>query len=482
MNDNITEGERLRHLAELAIVEAPVDPLMEQLCGLACGLLDMPMAFVTVLDAAQAHIKAHQGFDYVPLPRETTFCDTTIRNDEPLIVPNLAEDPRFAENIYVVEAPHVRFYAGIPLAVTPGVRLGALCIVDVVPRELTAEQVACLQNLAALVVGQMRHHASRQTMAKQALELARKQKILTQTAQLAGVGGFEIEPETGKLTASDELRRLLGRDELATLDSLLSSFETHGGDALREAFARLRRGKSDLDTEVEMNVADGRRHVRVYAERATTSSGTRIVGIVQDITERKQANGELEWLATHDTLTRVANRAAFTQKTEVALQRADTTGDRVALILLDVDRFKTINDTLGHDVGDRVLVAVADRLVAAVGSRGTVARLGGDEFGILVDAVEAESAIAAVAGDILATLRQPYLFEELKLGTRATLGVAISTQDVTTATTLFKEADIALYEAKRAGRDGFALFRAEMRVASTIRRQRLSTDSLAAAG
>ena len=482
MNDCIAEGERLRHLAELAIVEAPVDPLMEQLCGLACGLLDMPVAFVSILDAAQAHIKAHRGHAYISIPREIAFCDVTIRGDAPLIVPDLAADPRFAETPLVVEAPHIRFYAGIPLAVTPGVRVGALCVVDTVPRELTAEQIACLRGLAGLVVGQLRHHASRQTMARQAIELARKQKILAQTAQLAGVGGFEVEPGTGTLTASDELRRLIGRADVSTLDGLLSCFEANGGATIREAFGRLVRGDGTLDTEIEMAVAaGGPRHVRVYAEAATTPSGERIVGIVQDITDQKRATRELEWLATHDTLTRVCNRAAFTQRTESAIRRAEASGDRVALILLDVDRFKTVNDTLGHDVGDRVLVAVAERLVAAVGRRGTVARLGGDEFGILVDAVEAESAIAAVAGDILAALREPYLFEDLEIGTRATIGIAISTRDGTSAASLFKEADIALYEAKRAGRDGFALFRAEMRVASRIRRGRLTTARLAAA-
>ena len=415
------------------------------------------------------------------MPRKIAFCNVTIRGDEPLIVPDLAVDSRFAETPLVVDAPHVRFYAGIPLAIAPGVCVGALCVIDSVPRKLTAEQVECLQNLAGLVLSQLRHHASRQTMARQAIELTRKQKILTQTAQLAGVGGFELDAASGALTASDELRRLIGR-EVSTLDGLLSSFEAKGGETLRAAFARLRRGEGELDTEIEMNVAGSPRHVRVYAETTTTPSGDRVVGIVQDITDRKRATGELEWLATHDTLTRVGNRAAFTGRIEAAIDRADAICGRVALILLDVDRFKLINDTLGHDVGDRVLVAVAERLVVAVGARGTVARLGGDEFGILVDAVEAESTVAAVAGDILAALREPYLYEDLELTTRATLGVAISTRDGTSATALFKEADIALYEAKRAGRDGFALFRSEMRVALEVRRGMLTTQRLAAAG
>ncbi|MCX8255081.1 putative Diguanylate cyclase [Beijerinckiaceae bacterium RH AL1] len=479
MNDCIEEGERLRRLAELAIVEAPVDPLMDELCGLACGLLDMPVAFVSILDATQAHIKAHHGYAYVSAPRESTFCDVTIRNDEPLIVPDLLNDPRFAQSPFVVQAPHVRFYAGIPLAVQPGMRVGSLCVLDTKPRELSEEQVACLQSLAGLVIGQIRHHSSRQIMARQALELARRQKMLAQTAQLAGVGGFEIELESGALTASDELLRLLGAADLPTLDDLLACFE--GNEDLRTSFDDLRRGSGPVDSEIEMLVADGvPRHVRIYAEVATAASGSNIVGIVQDITGRKKATDELEWLATHDTLTGVANRAAFTRHIETAFRVADETGRRLALIMLDVDRFKAINDTHGHDVGDRVLAVVAERLVSAVGNRGTVARLGGDEFGILVYPVEAESAIAAVAGDILAALREPFVFGKFEVGTHGTLGIALSSLEDTNAPSLFKEADIALYEAKKAGRDGFALFRSEMRTALDARLGRLTTTRLAA--
>ena len=137
----------------------------ERLCTLACSLLSMPMAFVTVLDATRAHVKAHQGLAYVSLPRRDTFCDLTIRGDEPLIIPDLAADPRFCDNPLVVGDPGFRFYAGIPLALEPGVRLGALCVGDHVPRDLGSDQIECLQTLAGLVLGQIRHHATRRTLA-----------------------------------------------------------------------------------------------------------------------------------------------------------------------------------------------------------------------------------------------------------------------------------------------------------------------------
>ena len=479
MIDCTNETERLRRVAELALVEAPVDPLTERLCALACGLLSMPMAFVTVLDATLAHVKAHHGLGYVSVPRRDAFCDVAIRGDHPLIIPDLAADPRFCDNPLVVGDPGFRFYAGIPLALEPGVRLGVLCVGDHVPRQLCPEQIECLQTLAGLALGQIRHHATRRTLARQAIELTRKQKILTQTAQLAGVGGFELDPETGAFTPSDELRRLLACDDVPTLERFVALFAAEPRAELHEGLSRLGRGGETLD--IEAVLACGNAVARVHAETLTTAAGLRIVGILQDVTARKAEIGELEWLATHDALTRVCNRATFTERIEAAIRRADIDGRRVALVILDVDRFKTINDTLGHDAGDAVLVALAQRLVAAVGRRGTVARLGGDEFGVLIGDLETEGVVAAVAADILARLRLPLAHEGHQLSTHATLGIALSDPDLSCATSLFKEADIALYEAKKAGRDGFAMFRASMREELEGRLARLATARLAIA-
>ena len=285
---------------------------------------------------------------------------------------------------------------------------------------------------------------------------------MTQTAQLARIGGFELDPASGAFTPSDELLRLVACDDVPTLDRFVALFAADARAEFREGLQRLGRGGDTVDLEAKLT-ACGHAVVRLHAERLETVAGPRVVGLVQDITSRKAEIAELEWLATHDALTRVCNRATFTSRIEAAIRRADTDGRRVALVILDVDRFKMINDTLGHDAGDAVLVALADRLVAAVGERGIVARLGGDEFGVLVGDIEAEGVVAAVAKDILAGLRLPLVHEGHRLNTRATLGIALSEPDVSCATSLFKEADIALYEAKKAGRDGFALFRASMR-------------------
>ena len=465
MLDCTEEGERVRRLAELAILDAPIDPLMEKVCALACALLSVPMAFVTLLDDTMAHVMAHQGLERGAAPRKDAFCDITIRRDGPLIIPDTMADPRFRDNPLVTGGPRFRFYAGVPLALSPGVRLGAFCVGDRDPRDLSASQIALLENLAGLVVGQLTHHENRQELARQAIDLARKQEILSQTERLAKVGGFEIDPATRAMVWSDELLRLyrLDRSSAPTLNTFGALFKADE-KTLADIFARLEEGKPlDIETS-HAGGAEPTRHVHLHAESRTTTAGERkIVGIVQDITDRVAVFRELEWIATHDGLTKLHNRSAFNELIEREIRRADAFGKRIALILLDVDRFKTINDSLGHDAGDMVLIAVAQRLLQAVGARGVVGRIGGDEFGVLVGGFEAEGMVAVIATDILFHLRKPLVHGSRVLGTRATLGVALSSCDESTAASLFKDADIALYNAKQAGRDGFVFYRQSMR-------------------
>lgn len=359
------EDTRLKALAELAIIETPLDPLVEQVCILASRLFDVPMAYVSLIDATHQHLMARYGIELGCMAREDAICNLTIRNDAPLVIEDTLVDQRVQHNPLVVAGPRLRFYAGIPLTIA-GTRLGSFCLADTVPRRLESDQVATLQGLAELVVGQIRHHISKKELARLSLDLADKQDILA------------------------------------------------------------------------------------------------------------RATADLEWAATHDSLTRVFNRAAITRDIEVAVKEADAFGRGVALIMIDVDNFKRVNDTLGHHAGDTVLIAIAERLIAAVGPRGRVARIGGDEFAILVSGFEAEGRIAALATDILLRLRQPVVIDGAELDARATVGIALRSPSTFGANDLFREADIALYDAKRLGRDGFAFFRPAMREALEARLSQLA--------
>jgi diguanylate cyclase (GGDEF)-like protein/PAS domain S-box-containing protein len=186
------------------------------------------------------------------------------------------------------------------------------------------------------------------------------------------------------------------------------------------------------------------------------------VAIFSDITERKQAEEHINHLAHHDPLTTLPNRMALEARLEQSIADADRNQRSVAVMFLDLDRFKTINDSLGHHVGDLLLIEVARRLRQTVRSSDTVARLGGDEFIVVLPALEAPEVAATVAGSILEALRQPYLIEGYVLHSTPSIGVAIYPQDGSDVTTVMKYADTAMYHAKDIGRNGFQFFSMEM--------------------
>jgi diguanylate cyclase (GGDEF)-like protein/PAS domain S-box-containing protein len=181
-------------------------------------------------------------------------------------------------------------------------------------------------------------------------------------------------------------------------------------------------------------------------------------GIMRDITERKRTTERLGYLATHDALTGLPNRTLFADRLDQALARSAWNQRLVAVMFLDLDRFKTINDTLGHDAGDLLIQTVATRLTGAVREGDTVARQGGDEFTIvLIDMAQTDD-VALVAQKILNAMVQPFNLNGHQTPVTFSIGIACYPVDGTDAQTLLKHADTALYQAKARGRNTYQLY------------------------
>ncbi len=193
------------------------------------------------------------------------------------------------------------------------------------------------------------------------------------------------------------------------------------------------------------------------------------VAIFADITERKQAEQHIHHMAHHDALTGLPNRLALEARLEQSLAEADRNRRSVALMFIDLDRFKIINDTLGHHVGDLLLIEVAQRLRHTVRFSDTVARLGGDEFVVVLPALEDPAVATTVAGSILAALGAPYLIEDKVLHSTPSIGVSIYPQDGGDVATVMKYADTAMYHAKESGRNGFQFFSPQLNHAAMER-------------
>jgi len=188
----------------------------------------------------------------------------------------------------------------------------------------------------------------------------------------------------------------------------------------------------------------------------------RLVGLVgllaRDVSQRRALEAQLSFQAFHDPLTGLTNRRRFIEATELALSERSATGT-VAALFLDVDDFKTINDTLGHAAGDDALIVVADRLRGALRGNDLAARLGGDEFGILLCNLPSERHAAEVAERILGTLNQPLVVANEMVSVGASIGIAIDTPATGSVDDLLGDADVAMYRAKALGKGRFHVFR-----------------------
>ena len=221
-------------------------------------------------------------------------------------------------------------------------------------------------------------------------------------------------------------------------------------------------------------VADGRMiDVEVTSHRLEFRGRSATLVAVRDVTDRNALDAQLRHQAFHDSLTNLANRVLFVDRVDHALARRSAAP--LALLLIDLDGFKTINDSLGHTIGDELLVKVADRLRHAVRPSDTVARLGGDEFAVLVEELASDSAPALAAERILGALSTPFVVSGNDLMIGASIGIAVTTGPASTPGVLLRNADVAMYRAKADGKGTYRVFQPAMHGAA-LHRLELDAD------
>jgi len=190
------------------------------------------------------------------------------------------------------------------------------------------------------------------------------------------------------------------------------------------------------------------------------------IGIFSDVTDRKEAEARIQHLAHHDALTGLPNRLLMNDRINQAIHRAKRHGEKFALLFIDLDRFKLINDTLGHEVGDALLVQVAERCHQVVRESDTVSRQGGDEFVVLLAGLGAAQDARHIAQKLIKALSRPYLLDNHELAVTASIGIAMFPGDGESASELMRNADAAMYRAKSEGRNRFEFYSSELETAS----------------
>lgn len=298
--------------------------------------------------------------------------------------------------------------------------------------------------------------------------LHEQRQALDQAQRIARLGSFETRLPSGITQYSDGLLSLLGLpSNTGSLRALLDLLQPDDAQRLEQALSALQPGSS-----VALDCRIGERILALLVEgewaddNAPASSPAaapqRLRGIVQDVTEARNTAAHVHYLAHFDALTDLPNRHAWLERTRSALASARRSNQPMAVLFLDIDHFKTVNDSLGHAAGDRLLHTVAQRLQRSLREDDCIARLGGDEFVVLLPQLGRPEDAAMVARKLLAALATPVDVGTVEITVSASIGIAVYPPDGEDVDTLLKHADTAMYGAKEAGRNQYQFFVAEM--------------------
>jgi diguanylate cyclase (GGDEF)-like protein/PAS domain S-box-containing protein len=299
-------------------------------------------------------------------------------------------------------------------------------------------------------------------------ELMLSEETLRATFRQASVGITVTSLDLHYLEVNDQYCEIVGytREELLGGMTVTAMSLPDAGDAIATASGKLMSGEVQSDSrEIRLKRKDGSviwAMSAISLVRDADGKPKHFVSVTQDISGNKLAQERLLHLAHYDHLTGLPNRALFYDRLQQALAQARRNGWISAVLFVDLDRFKIVNDTLGHAHGDEVLQKVAERLTRCVRSGDTVGRLGGDEFAIILNELAASENAGVVAQNVLKVLSDPFAVDGNEVHATASIGIAIYPADSANVDTLISDADTAMYSAKAAGRNGFRYYTSEM--------------------
>ena len=300
-----------------------------------------------------------------------------------------------------------------------------------------------------------------------AAALRRQSVLLEQSQRAAQIGAWELDVVSNELYWTAQTYRIhevTPEDYTPGWESSLGFFASDSTPFIREAMRRALAHGESWDLELQLITFKNRRiWVRsTGAAEIVLGKATKVWGSFQDITQRRKSEEQIIRLAHYDELTNLANRNLFNSHLSHAMNRAARNDGSLGVLFIDLDRFKTINDALGHDVGDEVLQIVARRLSEGLRASDILARLGGDEFVVIAEDVVERDALAALAGKLLSAVDEAVIVRGQEFVLTASIGISIFPRDGTDAQTLIKNADIAMYRAKELGRNCMEFYSEQM--------------------
>lgn len=483
------EGARVQALKEYYVLGEALAELKD-LTRVAANTCATPFAAISIVGSERVWYKAAIGRPIDECARWDSPCSWTILGAEPMVVSDVREDSRFREGALAKASPGVRFYAGTPLRTPEGHSLGALCVMDWRPRQFSKTESEALRALGRAVMAQLALRRDNRELERAIVQqgraldsLAASEERYRLVVQSSNDGVWDWNLEDNEIHFCNRWKSMLGFED-ADIGSSVEEWlkRVHPDDAERvqtELVAHLLGQTPHFQSEHRVMRRDRSYRWMLSRGLAIWDSNRaiyRMAGSVTDITEQKDAEERLLRTAYHDVLTGLPNRALFKGRLEQALERAKRCdGYAFAVLFLDLDRFKVVNDSLGHPIGDQLLVAAARRLQAALRPGDMLSRLGGDEFAIILEGLREVGDATDAAERIQKELMTPFNLSGYEVFASASIGIAYSQSLDDQPDDYLRHADTAMYRAKDKGRSRYELFDKGMH-ANAVALLELETD------
>ncbi len=449
------EQERLAKLKEYNILDSEPEAVFDNMVQLASYICQTPIAAISLIDSNRQWFKSIVGINAKETPRDIAFCAHTILQDDAFVIPDALKDERFFDNPLVTEGPGIRFYAGVPLITSNGYHLGTLCVIDTVARELQGEQLDAIKILADSVTAHLDLRLSHVAIRKYVDKL----QISATIFDSANEAMIVTDADNKFITVNPAFTALTGYspdDVIGKTPKILKSGR-QDRTFYRQMWQKLN-GQGSWDGELWNKRKDGEEYAEwlsikvIYNEDGSKKMH---VALFSDVTEQKEADEIIWQQANYDLLTQLPNRQLFHDRLKHEIKISHRKKMSFALLFIDLDFFKSVNDTMGHDVGDLLLANVAKRISAVVRESDTVARMGGDEFTAILPHIESADDARRVAQAIVETLAQPFHLNGEVITISASIGVSLYPQNAKDSKELMQHADKAMYKVKEQGRNGF---------------------------
>lgn len=476
LSNLIHDGKEVARLASVQsyrVLDTFPETDFDQLIELACRLFGVAISTISIMDAHRQWFKARKGLDFCQTSRDDSFCRYPVESHQTFVVEDALSDSRFTSNPFVLGSPWIRFYAGVPLINREGHAIGTFCIMDPVPKvlsELENDLLGMLANQALKLLEFRReiikgHELSEQTRRYYELNY-QAQEIWKRALDAVGDGVWDCDLTSGHYFCGPNWLNMLGyksEDLVPHVTEIVNLIHEDDKRKVEIHFDDYITGKKP-EYKVEFRIRCKSGDFKwvlsrgMVIERGHDDRPTRMIGTHTDVTHSKTLE-ETIWKQAHfDLLTDTPNRRLFLDRLQQQIHTSQRSTERFALLFIDLDGFKAINDQFGHAVGDQLLVKFAKRMKGLVRKSDTFARFAGDEFAVILTGAPTDEAVFNFATKLVEESQVSFELGTVDASISASIGVAIYPEHGLSTDELLSCADSAMYSAKGQGKNRWGVF------------------------